>query len=1074
MRLLVFLLCLATGTACVLWAAGGWRGRGPVQGPGSLPRRSAPEAGAPVPLEASGGGALRVRTVGAPRYAMPEPLTFVDPAGGPPVEIPHFLPWAFAADGARAAGAGDTAGFVFEDVTLRVYRAPETRAEAERLRDDPRAIDDFVRLDLRAPRARADGIARALQEQARRPAGARGERAPGERALATILLDGGIEARDLRLAVLARGEEIAFEPQTGVARGRGLFTVEHAAWSLQGEGFSLVPEEGAVRAGLASSFRVELERRVFLAVREDVLAGASSPLGAADDFRPARVFAGRAGVVRDARAPGGSLVLALEQGVRALQQGGRRLQAERLVLELEPAPARPGEAAPRAGRGWEAAGRWQLAHLRGEGSPLTIEVPDLAAPGEPARSAVLSTQRLRHAPGLAGAGPTTTLEGPSELLLEGDVALAGTRAPGARMRARAREGMVLGPAPASVAGGAPGRRIELRGLARLERLSSPAQPGNDLLEADSFALELRPTRADEGLEAREVPTRLAALGHVRLGGTRLEGETGRLVIEGLDTTSPRVIVEGEGTRLSLVGFESGQRLLGADEPAPAAAVPGARSGRAWALDRLEAQGPVSVATRLGGPTTGMATWVDGAWVGYERLSERALLLGSTEAPATIRVAATEREQHALRAPRIAFERARGRLRAEEGVQAEVWLAGEAADGRDASLAGPAAARGTLSRLDLRTDGRIELDLRVTRPGGELAPEQPQALRVLAPFTAELRAPPPEALDRLQATRLDAVLALRETPPTGASVPLARVARPAAAGSAGREGPRPAPATRTAQRWTLDTRALQVDLADGLLAGLLAEGGVVLDSSTLRLEASSLSFSRALGLVALEGGTGLVSARLGAPGTPDAQGLPGVQAGRVQARALRVGLDEGGPRWVQASGPAQAVLVRAAPEEGAPQREERLEIDCPGDVRLTDGQLLAERGPSWVRRSVRRAPSAAWDEATDIWTDRLEGRGLGLLSGGSAAAGRGLQALVASGPSTTFRTRVGNDLVEMWCERIDVDLVRGRAQITGSEARDVVLHVAGRFDSELKRAAFDFRTGALDDLEAGRAVLRQGR
>lgn len=1061
MRLLIFLLCLGAGTAALLVSAGGWRGRGPQQGPGGLPRQAPPAAGAPVPMPSSGGGALRVRTVGAPRYAMPEPLVFEDPQGGPAVEIPHFLPWAFAADGAHAEAAGgeDASGFVFEDVTLRVYRAPETRAEAERLRDNPRLIDEFVRLEVRAPRARADGIARALQDPARASAGVAGTSTEDG---ASIVLDGGIEARDHRLGVLARGEQLRFEPHTGVARGQGLFTVQHAAWSLQGEGFSLVPEAGAPRRGLASSFRVELEQRVFLAVDAAVLDPAPPGAGDAPGFRPARVFAGRAGVVRDTRAPDAPLVLALEQGVRALQQGGRRLQADRLVLELAPqegaqAPAR----AALAGN----VGRWRLAHLHGEGSPLAIEVPDLAEQGGLQRAAVLRTARLRHAPGTDGLGATTTLEGPSELLLEGDVTFAGTRAPSARLRASARERMQVGPAPG-------GRRIEMRGLARLERLPGSPDEAHDLLEADSIALELRPARPEEGLRERELPTRLAALGHVRLGGTRLEGEAQRLVVEGLDGLAPRIVVEGEGSRLSLVGFERGQRLLGADTPEAVPGEPGAEHGapeaRAWTLDRLEASGSVAAQTRLGGPTAGMGAWVDGDSLGYERLSERALLLGSPTSPASIRVAAGGSSQHLLQAPRIAFERARGRLRADEGVRAEVWVAGDARTTGASGLAREEVARGALSRLDFRTEGRIEVDLRVSRPGGELAPEQPQVVRVLAPFEATLRAPPPDAVDRIAAGRLEAVLALRAPGASSSGAALARTARarertPARSPTSA-SAPAPA-AAAPAQRWSLDARALQVDLDLGEPVALLAEGGMVLESPALRLEASSLSYSRALGLVAVEGGPQAVKARLGGEGDG---------AGELAARALRVGLDAAGPRWVQAAGPVQAVLLRAAPDRAALLRQERLEFACPGDVRITDGQLLAERGPSWVRRSVRAQPGAPWAEATDIWADRMEARGMGLLAGGRATAGQGLQALVARGPATTFRTQPGKDLVEMWCERIDVDLVGGRAQISGSPERAVLLRVAGRFDSELLRASFDFRTGALEDLEAGRTVLRQGR
>jgi|GEM_PF-5595419 len=1064
MRLLIFLGCLVAGVGTLLWMADGWRGRGDDRSVPEVPRQDAPVEGARVPLvgATSASGSLRLKDVGAPRYAMPEALTFRDPRSGERVDIPHFLPWAFSARRARALlGEGaDSGSILFEDVVVLTYREPQTLEEARRLRDDPRAIEDFVHLQLFAPRARADGIARALET----------ENETGRRAGdAVIVLDGGVEAHDRTLAIQARGDALTFDPRTHATVGQGPFTVEHAAWTLEGEGFTLARDAREGRARRDDAFRIEIARSVLLTLRQNVLDTRGATLWREDEFRPARVFAGRAAVVHDAAVEGDTLHIVLEQGVRALQQGGRRLLCDRLALTLEPST-----------RGGAMASRdWRLSHLAGEGRPLTLEVPDLETPGATS-AARITARRLRHEPSPFGP-PTTVLEGEPVVLLEGDLALAGVPGPGRWIRASAADRALLLPAPGVAVGpdGTPivGRRLELRGQARLERRAEGAGEAGDfqdVLEGDEISLLLRP--AQEGGPAREIPVSFAALGHVRLSGTRFEGATERIVVERLDTTEPLLIVEGVGTRLALLGFGRGQRLFGADPPSespasegpspegagPEVASTGEPVRRAWTLERLEADGHLAGETRMGGPTVGVPAWVAGRRISYERVADRALLSGEAGAPASIHVEADATQRHALTAPHIAFERGRGRLRAEGGVRAEVFLSDGAPAGLTAGSPGFGRGVGRLRRLELVTDGRIEMQLRVLRPGGEPAPEAPQTLRVLAPFTAELRAPPPEAVDRLRADRLEVVFALR-APVERASTSsgLARPARPTPRGSSAAD---PVAARRSTppDRWVLTSRTLVLDLDGGTLGGLEADGGVLLDGDALHVEGATLRFVRALGSLWLEGGTEPVRVRMG----------KALSESRLVARAVRVALDENGPTWVLASGPVQAVLVQS--DAKRPGRADRYEVDCPGNVRLTDSELVADTPTTWVRRSERHAPDAPWGATSDVWADRFTIGGSGLLALGGQAGAGGVRTLTATGPNTTFRSGEGARRVDMWCERIEVDVPAGRAVLSGKPGRDVLVHFESGYDVELMRASFDFRTGEVEDLEAGRAILRRER
>jgi hypothetical protein len=204
--------------------------------------------------------------------------------------------------------------------------------------------------------------------------------------------------------------------------------------------------------------------------------------------------------------------------------------------------------------------------------------------------------------------------------------------------------------------------------------------------------------------------------------------------------------------------------------------------------------------------------------------------------------------------------------------------------------------------------------------------------------------------------------------------------------------------------------------------------------------------------------------------------------------MRVMLDQDGPRQVLASVgrrvlqngkdtllPVEAVLVQPDPKK--PGRSERYEVNCLGDMRITRTELTTV-GPAetLLRRTERQAPGAAWAVPSEVWSKSVLVRGSGLLDQGNAAgggAGRRVDTVVAEGPDTAFASGVGKDKIEMWCQRIVVDVATATATLEGIPGRDVRLRRDGG-DLEMTRASFDFRTGAVRDVEAGKVVLRGER
>lgn len=1059
MRALVFLGTLALGLGLLVWQAGGLSGPRTQLVEPVVDRQPAVQAGQPGGALAGPAG-IDVRDVGGPRYALPSARVFRDPQSGESVEVPHFVPWTFEARTGHpgaADGAGSEGAVVFEDVVVRSFRAPTTLEEARRLRADPRSTDAFLRLELYAKSARADGIARYL-ESSPAPGGVRRD--------TTIRLDGDVVIHDLEHDVWMRGQRVTFDPEAGRAEGEGRFLLEHPAWTIEGDALALEKD-----ARLPDVYRISVGRSVLLRLREELLDTRGRPLLALDPqgFRPARVLARRATVLSD-EAGGHRLHVALEGDVRALQEGGRRLAADRLRLTVEqPAPVRGSPS------------RFTLADLVAEGDPLVIEVPDLEAQDGSVSEARITARRLRRESVPFGE-PDLVLEGEPVIVLAGDLPLPGMPGEGAYVRASARDRAVLSTLPevARDAHGAavPGRRLALSGDARLMRRGLAAQPYEDVLLGDVITLRLKAAAPVAGRPAREQPVSFAAEGHVRLAGTRLEGETERIRAERLDTLEPVLDVEGAGTRLLLKGLAQGQRLLGrepdpAPSPAPSAGPastgPAASAQSEWVLDRVEAVGGLAATTRLGGPSVGLPAWVEAESAAYDRLDGRALLRGAPGLPAWVRVEAGPGRAHLLRAPTLSFDVARTLVRAEGGASGEVWLSEEGPEGLPAGMGGDGRSPARLTALALQTDARIEVRFHLAQVGGEPALAEPQSVRVHGPFTAEMQAGEPGIVDRVRADRLDMQFARRLREP--ASQQTASVARPASAARAAEQpsatDAHPRAPRSAGQRWAITSRDLSVDLEAGRVGAFEAQGGVAIDGEELHCQGETLRFERAVGALLLDGGTRGATARFGAVSSES----------QVRARALRLLLSDAGPRWLLATGPTQALFVqRTAGPSGA---AEQFEVDSRGDVRITPSELSAAAA-TWVRRRERAQGSAAWGPASEIWADRVTVSGRNLLSGGLSSpvgptadgAGRVIERIVAEGPSTTFQSGEGSSRIQMWCDRILVDAGPGTATLTGRPGTDVRVQRQGQLDLELLSATFDFRTGQLRDLEAGSAVLRR--
>jgi hypothetical protein len=722
-----------------------------------------------------------------------------------------------------------------------------------------------------------------------------------------------------------------------------------------------------------------------------------------------------------------------------------------------------------------------LVDLDATGEPVVLEADDLQSRRDGSSGARITARSLRFERSPSGV-ESTVLDGEPVLVLLGDLAVPGMPGRGRWIRASARERAVLSDVALVARTGdgspVPGRRLELHGAARLERRGEGDDPFQDVLEGDEVSLTLRPgATADQ-----DQPVAFAALGHVHLSGTRLEGETEQLRVEGLDTATPSILFRGVHTSLALLGLPGSQRLLGTDaepEPGslPAAGRPETDTEPVWKLDRLEAAGRVAAETRMGGPTIGVPAWVEADRALYERLTERATLTGLGASPASVHVEADGR--HGLVAPTITLETGRGVVRAEGGAQGEVHLGARGVRGLAPGIG--TQARGSTrpskkSRLVLTTDDQIEVRFRLAKVGGDPALGVPQVLRIPGPFEARVEGGAPDQRDRLRADRLDAafVLVLPDPAAQGPRV-AARVPRTFGEPSAPGTDPTGTPGPARSERWRLSARTIGFALTGSSLDSLEADGGVVVDGENLHLEGRTLNFDSGLGALRLEGTTARPG---GMPRTRARFGLPGAES-TVEASALRAQLDADGPRWLVATGPVQALWIDAEPVPGGVTA--RFEVDSRGDVRLTRTEMATVGSANtWLRRTERAAGGSEWSGAGEVWAQRLVVRGRDLLARepakpkAGARDARRIETVTAEGPDTTFAFGVGASRVEMWCERIEIDVAEGTATLSGAPGKDVRLRRGGEIESELLRATFDFRTRSVRDMEAAGIVLRKGR
>lgn len=1077
-RALLFLVCLGAGALLLVWQAGGLEGpRAHMPQPEVGTAAPAPAGGSTAFTPAGPGMPIRVKTMGACFYSRPEARVFRDPRTGETVEIPHFVSWTFEADsGVPLPGKEAPEGaVVFEDVKVHAYRGPTTLEEARRLRADPRAIDGFQRLGLYAQHARADGIATLMRAQ--------GGATPEVRDW-TIRLYGDVRIRDIAEELEMRGPALTFDPEAGRAEGEGPFVVEHAAWTLEGESLTLVRDMRLRELYHVDVYRVDVGRNVLVELRgfpEDEEAGGTAA------FKPARVFADRASLLRD--ETGGQRVhIALEGNVRALQRGGRRLLADRLRLTAEPGA----QTDPAAAR------RWDVSDLDAEGAPVVVEVADLPGSKGDLADARFSARRLRYERS-SDQQLTTVLEGDPVILIEGDLALPGMPGGGRWIRASARDRAVMAPwmIPAHGAGApTPGKHLLLKGGARLERRGESGGAFYDVLEGDEITLTLKhiPLTPEPGAAnaSEEQPVAFAALGHVKLSGTRLDGDAERLVVEGLDTLEPTLVIEGENTRMAMVGLDGGQRLPGQDPPPDltpeATGAHGDPASRhpetAWMLDRLEASGNVAGETHLGGPLLGVPAWLEAERTQYDRVTDRLTLTGVAATPASVRVEAGPDQRHALTAPTIWFERARGMVRAEGGAEGEVWIADAGPSSLQAGLGLRPGDAHRASRLTLITDGRIEIRFRLAKVGGDPALGVPQVLRVSSPFTADVRSDLPDLVDRVRADRLEAAfVALPKEPRADKSSSVARVApthRPSSASA----HPEPAAPRAAPERWRLTAKTLGFSLEGGRLDTFEADGGVVVTGKQLHIEGGSLRFDGLHRSLFVQG-VPRVNARFGEHGES-----------MMAAGAIRVMLAEDGqgPRQVIASRrgvhpvtgkevqqSVEAVMVQALADR--PGASERFEVDCQGDIRITRTELTTVGdAETWLKRTERKSPTAPWEPPVEIWSRRVLVRGTGLLeqgprptdkkTPGAADGKRHIDTVVAEGPDTALVAVTHEGKIEMWCQKIQLEVAQGIAILEGVPGRDVRLRRDG-IESELVRAEFDFRTFAVRNVEAGGFILRQG-
>ncbi|MDJ0974238.1 MAG: hypothetical protein QNJ98_07250 [Planctomycetota bacterium] len=1079
-QLLLGLLFAGAAVAGLMFATSDWT---PPETSGKRvapPSAKAPTVEVPtesrIPLPGETNSAIN-KVKGVFVQAPPEFVVWRDPDNpADPVEIPSYYAWTLRAESVEplTRNDGDRIGALCRNVVFDTFRSPRTHVEALSLaRQDRGAQNAVLHRRIEAAEARVFGrmVPQLLQDQSER---------------AKVRLSSDSEIRfsknlkvfdaDERLTIT--GEEITAYPKLGTASGKKDFVLKHAAFVITGRGIELNKiDEGRALAEILQKASLQL-------LEDPSKSDGGSVLGFdGNKFRRATVTAeGRAIIRRDELPTGERLRIEMFDYVHLSQEGGRSLDAKRLTVEAiqDVDPQAPTRAR---------SGGWRLRKLEADGDVQLRETRERAGGKKTLLTA--RTDHLTHDVPTSGA-PTTLFEGKTSLTFEGDVPLDGRQKQDGLVRASSRDRLWIGPVvdrtPPEGIEAESLRRVLLIGDARLERHGrGTATADEDILEGDEIELvffadpltkERRP--ADDGLASgmdRVTALEFTAKGHVRLGGTRVNGSTDLLVATDLASSNVKISAVGKGTRLSFPEIRTNQRLVGRDKPAtpraPPGAVPADRASDdpegSWHVRRLTASGNVDVATTLGGPALGLSTHMTGLRLTYEELSNLARLEGGAGSPARIEADSLGDKPNRIEAQTLSLDRGRGLVAAKGGVRGELWTERK---GLNAESVRGAFRRGNPappSVLEIVTDDRIDIGIVRTGPRGGVQLDTEQTVKIHGPLTAELRSDR-MLIDRLRADMLEIalVLASREAPDAAPSPTLPGL-RKAPEGRTERK-PRALRADQL-MRMKVDAGEITADVSGGTAKRIEAFGGVKLSSEMGEVTGKRIIYDGAARTVDVLG----QGARGAEAWFATEQGMRNM----VAAERFLLTLGENGTDRIQAEPAAGQRVIARLFHTSAPDAQGRTQLE---------GYAIWSRGPIDMRpnavtatgvvveRRVSRNSGGTWSAPAQLWspTLRVEGRDL-LRSGnqGLTNGQRNVQKVIAEGESTTIQTGTGRNLLRVRGQRVVLDVEAEQAVITGAPGKPV-RSTKGEGESEVDgvwtEATIDLKTG-LPTFRGPKIILR---
>ncbi len=996
---------------------------------------------------------------GITQPAPPRAIVWHDRLSDERIEIATFTAWRFRAKDAKPLRTMDDEkqGVLCHDVVFLLYREPRTRGEALALaRNEDGAYDALLHQSFTAKEARVSG--RLGEVLARRRPGQE-ERSLGDTLLRlsknVVIID-----RDQGLDI--RGEDVRVWPEQEHAKGIGAFTLVHEALTLRGNGLDMQRDKAKGWG------RITITKDTLLQIKAAGRDKNGKPIFdfGPGDFRPTNISSDRGAVfVRQESRRETALTITFKNGLTAVQEGGRSLEAGRaeLVAVQKGAPALRKKS------------RWELQHFHA-GKHVELAYPGRTSKGAEYLTSA-SADRLVH--DVHAEGPAVTqLLGDIQIVLRGQIPLL---APSGRMILTCRDRASIGPLLAGTAtGGLDPEKLQLislRGLASIERDAAGPQREHDVLEADAIDLVVRPDESEPGTdgaaiaESRMTAVHFAALGNVRIGGTRIRGATHRLIADDLHTERPHITAEGAGTRFEFPELGSRQRLLGPDTGKSASDESGAvgeatpASGR-WVLNRLLARGDVDISTSLGGPAVGIPTHLTGDEVSYDRISRRARLMATGPAPARIAWGASRTQTNSVETRELMLDRSAGRITAKGAVRGELYVARKG--GRQAALPMPAKFSGDRLRggaLSVATDERI--DIRILRSGTSTTPQagQEQVIRIAGPVTTELRSAE-RVVDRMRSASLEVALVF--LPPADAAPTVsAPNARAAASGPRTRESA-PLPPPGTLDRFDVRAGAVRIDLKDGDVSRVEGTGGVDLKSRDGHVRGDRITYEDATGRVDVHGTRRHPAVAL--LGATD-------QRSEVQAERLALQIVDGAPSRLEAHAPtgqtSDVHLYRDVPAK--PGHVEWFKVTYEGAVVITHSELTA--GRVMVVRRLRKGRAAAWSAPSILRAPTLRVTGQRLLS--TQAGERKILRIIAQGRAGTtqrhneahFQSGAGRNLVQVWGHRFDFDVVKSRAELTGTPQRDVTMKKGAGLHSSYTNVTIDMETNLPVYISGSRILWR---